>query len=86
MLKIGTVQWKGKCARHAFYKPDTDGEAGIVGGCLRCASLFVIFQQHSALLRMMREFGSSEQRRKPKVQAKAAGQYQALLFDPADHA
>jgi hypothetical protein len=84
MLKIGTVQWKGKCARHSFYKPDEDGEAGIMGGCQRCASLLAISQQHTRLVQMMREFGSSDQRRKPRAKAEAGGGYQTFLFDMPD--
>lgn len=58
MLNIGAVRWKGRCSRHPRYNPDLDGEAGIVGGCERCAMLLDIYNHHSRLVRAIREFGS----------------------------
>ena len=56
MLKLGTLRWKGKCARHPAYDP-VDGEAAIKGACKRCYSLLDIYIQHRRLVDMIRGFG-----------------------------
>ena len=58
MLKIGSIRWKGRCHKHPAYDPEFDGLGGIRGGCKRCELLLEIFTHHSALVRLMREFGS----------------------------
>ncbi len=57
MLRIGTLRWKGRCSRHPRYNPAYDGESGVVGACPRCLNLLDIYEQHSRLVRMMRDFG-----------------------------
>lgn len=56
MLKIGTVKWQGKCARHPMFDPQSDGPAAIRGGCPRCQDLQTIFENHQRTLRLMRTF------------------------------
>ena len=60
MLKIGSVRWKGRCSKHPGYDPKLDGLGGIKGGCRRCDLLLEIYNCHSKLVRMMREFGTRE--------------------------
>jgi hypothetical protein len=57
MLKIGSVRWKGKCSKHPGYAPEIDGRGGIRGGCRRCELLLDIYTHHTAMVRLMREFG-----------------------------
>lgn len=57
MLKIGVIRWKGRCSKHPSYHPETDGLGGIRGGCLRCEMLLNIYKHHSALVRLIKEFG-----------------------------
>ena|SRR5579884_1102681 len=59
VLKIGNVNWKGRCAVHPRYDPRVDGEAGIRGGCRRCYALLGIYERHRDLIAAVREFGSS---------------------------
>ena len=66
MLKIANVTWKGRCGTHPRYDPESDGESGVRGGCPRCYALLAIHTQHRTLMRALREFGSSPER-KPKV-------------------
>ena len=58
MLKIGVIRWKGRCAKHPRYDPESDGLGGIRGGCRRCEMLLDIYKHHSSLMRLVREFGS----------------------------
>jgi hypothetical protein len=58
MLRIGVIRWKGHCAKHPRYHPETDGLGGIKGGCRRCEMLLDIFNQHRSLIRLVREFGT----------------------------
>ena len=57
MLKIGSIRWKGKCSKHPGYAPEIDGQGGIRGGCRRCEMLLEIHSHHTAMVRLMREFG-----------------------------
>ena len=84
MLKIGTVKWKGRCSKHQAYDPEQDGEGGIRGGCGRCRLLLDIYLHHTRLTRAMREFGSTEDRQRPSRKGEPE-EFQALLFDLADH-
>lgn len=61
MLKLGTLRWKGKCARHPQYDP-ADGEAAIKGACARCYSLLDIHRQHRLLVDAIRAFGPPRER------------------------
>jgi hypothetical protein len=61
MLKIGSVRWKGRCAKHPRYDPDADGLGGIRGGCRRCEMLLEIHGHHSKMVRLIREFGTREE-------------------------
>lgn len=61
MLKIGSVRWKGRCSKHSGYDPETDGAAGIRGGCRRCEILLEIYLSHQKLVRLIREFGTRDQ-------------------------
>jgi hypothetical protein len=83
MLKIGTVKWKGRCGKHPVYDPEQDGEGGIRGGCVRCALLLDIFQHHTRLVRAIREFGSTDERRKTAGRS-GPEEFQPMLFDLAE--
>jgi hypothetical protein len=80
MLRIGTLRWKGRCARHPKYDPVGDGEGGIRGGCVRCMSLLEIHQQHRRLMSMMRDFGPVRARTN-RSNADGAPRRQPSLFD-----
>jgi len=60
MLKIGSVRWKGRCSKHSAYDPEVDGLGGIPRGCRRCQMLLEIWEHHSKMLRLIREFGTRE--------------------------
>lgn len=60
MLKIGSIRWKGRCAKHQGYNPEIDGLGGIRGGCRRCEALLEIWTLHSQMIRLMREFPNRE--------------------------
>jgi len=75
MLKLGTLRWKGKCARHPSYDP-VDGEAAIRGACEKCYLLLDIYVQHRRLLELMRTFGPPRERA-----AKQTREFQPGLFD-----
>jgi len=62
MLKLGTLRWKGRCARHPRYDPALDGEGGVRGGCTRCLRLLEIHEHHARLIAMMRSFGPLRER------------------------
>jgi hypothetical protein len=47
MLKL-TLKVRQKCEKHPRYDPEKDGEAGIKGGCARCALLYKLFCQLDA--------------------------------------
>lgn len=64
MLKIANVTWKGRCGAHPRYDPDSEGEAGVRGGCPRCYALLAIHKQHRDLMRAVREFGASAERKR----------------------
>ena len=64
MLKIANVTWRGRCGTHPMFDPVQDGEAGIRGGCRRCYALLAIHEQHAALMRAVRDFGSVSDRRR----------------------
>ncbi len=79
MLKIGTVKWKGRCARHPMYDPDADGPGAIKGGCVRCQDLFTIYENHQRTLKLMRAFGSAVERRRQPAADPNAGRQQSLF-------
>jgi len=79
MLRVGSVRWKGKCARHPGYDPPADGAGGIRGGCQRCSLLWEIYTQHQKLVSLLRQFGTREE--KPKVSNGAAEHQQMSLLD-----
>ena len=56
MLKIGIVKWRGKCSKHSGYDPYTDGRGAIRGGCTRCEALLEIYELHTKMLSLMRQF------------------------------
>jgi hypothetical protein len=64
MLKIGTVRWKGKCARHPMFDPQSDGPGAIRGGCARCQDLQTIFDSHQRTLSLMRTFAPPPAKRR----------------------
>ncbi len=70
MLKIGSVRWRGKCARHPGFDPALDGPAGVKGNCPRCNDLLVIHDLHQNALRLMRTFRPVEPK---KVHQSEAG-------------
>jgi hypothetical protein len=63
MLKIGSVRWRGKCAKHPGFDPAMDGPGAIKGNCQRCNDLMVIHDLHQKALRMMRTFKPTEEKR-----------------------
>ena len=79
MLKIGTVKWKGRCARHPMYDPAEDGPGAIKGGCTRCQDLYTIHETHQRTLTLMRAFGSSLERRRQRAADPNAGRQQHLF-------
>ena len=66
MLKIGTIRWKGKCAKHPMYDP-IDGEAAIVGGCKRCMQLLEIQEAHRHTMSLIKAFGPTREGRPEPV-------------------
>jgi hypothetical protein len=78
MLKVGSVRWKGRCARHPRYDPAVDGLGGIRGGCRRCEMLLEIWQHHSQMVRLIREFGTRDSKAPPQDDGR-----QMSLLDPA---
>ncbi len=66
MLKIGSIRWKGRCSRHPGFDPETEGPGAVRGGCQRCQMLFEIWENHSKMVRLMRQFGNREEAVKPK--------------------
>ncbi len=78
MLKIGAIRWKGRCAKHPRYDPETDGLGGIRGGCLRCEMLLKIYNHHYSLMRSIREFGSRPEVRRKRDDAEADRQMSLL--------
>lgn len=56
MLKIGSVKWRGKCSRHPYYDPASEGLGAIRGNCARCADLLQIYELHQKALNLMRTF------------------------------
>jgi hypothetical protein len=79
MLKIGTVKWKGKCARHPMYDPESDGPGAIKGGCVRCQDLYTIHESHRHTLTLMRAFGAAVERRKQPPADPNADRQQSLF-------
>jgi hypothetical protein len=63
MLKIGSVKWRGKCAKHPGFDPATDGPGAIRGNCQRCGDLVTIHDLHQKALRLMRSFRPMEERK-----------------------
>lgn len=55
MLKLGSVRFRGKCARHPKFNPARDGLAAIKGGCPKCHLLLSIFETHRRLIELMRQ-------------------------------
>ena len=55
MLKVGSIRFRAKCARHPRYNPALDGLAGIKGGCPKCHLLLEIFESHRKLVSLMRQ-------------------------------
>jgi hypothetical protein len=82
MLKLGSVRWKGRCGRHPQYDPEMDGLGGIRGGCRRCEMLLEIWQHHSHMMRLIREFGSRDEKR-PRDNGSDYESRQMSLLDPA---
>jgi hypothetical protein len=70
MLKIGSVKWRGKCAKHPGFDPVTDGAGGVKGNCQRCNDLVVIHELHQKTLRLMRTFRPVEEKKTvPQLEA-----------------
>ena len=67
VLKIANVRWKGRCSKHPKYDPRLDGEGGVRGGCQRCYALLAIFRQHHDLMRAVREFGTTAERKRAET-------------------
>jgi hypothetical protein len=80
MLKIGSIRWKGRCHKHPGYTPEMDGLGGIRGGCTRCQLLLDIHTHHSALIRLIREFGVRPDSRK-KLSSETDAERQLSLLD-----
>lgn len=68
MLKLGSVRWRGKCAKHPGFDPRIDGRGAIRGGCERCGALADIDDLHTRMLALMRMFTppSATKKRNPE--------------------
>ena len=66
MLKIGSVRWRGKCAKHPGFDPAMDGPGAVKGNCQRCNDLVVIQDLHQKALRLMRTFRPAEEKKASK--------------------
>ena len=77
MLKLGTVRFRAKCARHPRYNPALDGEAAIRGACPKCHILFDIFRAHRHLISLMQQVKDTSQ---SKTFATSAADHQLDLF------
>jgi hypothetical protein len=67
MLKIGTVKWRGKCAKHPGYDPSYGGQGAIKGNCEKCLQLFEIYDHYLDILRLMRNFQPIQEKKKPEA-------------------
>lgn len=81
MLRIGTVRWQGKCAKHPRFDPVSEGAGGVKGGCERCAALVEIQMHHARMLALMRRFAPPQPARRrrpaeaPDLQASLFGEF-----------
>ena len=66
MLKIGSVRWRGRCARHPGFDPEVDGPGGVKGNCTKCNDLVTIHELHQKVIRLMRTFRPVEERKMEK--------------------
>ena len=80
MLKIGSVRWRGKCARHPRFDPYLDGRDAIRGNCEKCNALADIHELHGQMVALMRTFAPSQ---KPRRGADKTADLQASLFGDA---
>jgi hypothetical protein len=64
MLKIGSIRWRGKCARHPSFDPYADGRGAIKGGCVKCTALMEIHESHQKMIALMRSFAPPQPIRK----------------------
>jgi len=55
MLKLGSVRFRAKCARHPKFNPAREGLAAIRGACPKCHLLLDIFEMHQRLVGLMRQ-------------------------------
>jgi len=78
MLRVGSVRWKGKCSRHPAYDPEADGPGAIKGGCQRCTLLLEIHGHHQQLVKLIRQFGTREEKPRPAGEG-AEGRQLSLL-------
>jgi hypothetical protein len=83
MLKLGTVRFRARCARHPRYNPAIDGEAAIRGGCPKCHLLLDIFRAHRQLVSLMQQVKEANQN---KTDATSAAERQLDLFSAGPHA
>jgi phage FluMu protein Com len=82
MLKIGTVNWHGKCQRHPMFDPEADGIGAIKGGCPRCQELQDIFISHQRTLQLMRAFAPLQPQRKKPADPEPDRQQDLFAFLP----
>jgi hypothetical protein len=80
MLKLGSVRWRGKCAKHPGFDPRLDGRGAIRGGCERCGVLADIHDLHARMLALMRTFAQPGVAKKITPEASAHDSAQASLF------
>ena len=57
MIKIRTVSFRGRCARHPDYNPTHESQTP-VDRCASCDLLFKISQAHRDLVSLIQSFGS----------------------------
>lgn len=78
MLKLGSVRWRGKCAKHPGFDPRIDGRGAIRGGCEKCEALADINDLHVRMLGLMRTFTPPASPKKrpeaPSLQASLFGE------------
>jgi len=80
MLKIGSVRWRGKCAKHPGFDPAIDGPGAVKGNCQRCLDLLTIHSLHQQAQRLMRTFRPMEDKKPAHGPLTAVDDKQMGLF------
>ncbi len=78
MVNLGTVRFKGRCAKHPLFDP-LNGPAAIRGECRKCQLLLEIHQAHTRLAELIRK-ARNESRPELVKRAAASDSRQTSLF------